>query len=86
VFFAKTLFEGIKNIKTQSNSLLLLTIQAQVKQEILDQFQNLLKYEIIAHRFQFSVDGNHFISEESIQLEDIRSSKVIRFYEIINPI
>ena len=62
------------------------SIQAQVKQEILDQFQNLLKYEIIEHRFQFSVDGNHFIPEESIQLEDIRSSKVIRFYEIINPI
>jgi len=64
---------------TRNNS-----IQAQVKREILQEFQNLLKYEIIQPKFEFSVDGNHFIQKYNIQLEDIRSYKVIYFHEIIH--
>ena len=60
------------------------SIQAQVKREILQEFQNLLKYEIIQPKFEFSVDGNHFIQKYNIQLEDIRSYKVIHFHEIIH--
>ena len=60
------------------------SIQAQVKREILQEFQNLLKYEIIQPKFEFSVDGNHFIQKHNIQLEDIRSYKVIYFQEIIH--
>jgi hypothetical protein len=60
------------------------SIQAQVKREILQEFQNLLKYEIIQPKFEFSVDGNHFIQKHNIQLEDIRSYKVICFQEIIH--
>jgi hypothetical protein len=59
------------------------SIQAQVKREILQEFQNLLKYEIIQPKFEFSVDENHFIQKDKIQLEDIRSYKVIHFQEII---
>ena len=54
-------------------------IQAQVKREILQEFQNLLKYEIIRPKFQFSVDGNHSIQKYNIQLENIRS------YILMNP-
>lgn len=60
------------------------SIQAQVKREILQEFQNLLKYEIIQPKFEFSVDGNYFIQKNNIQLEDIRSYKVIHFQEIIH--
>ena len=60
------------------------SIQAQVKRKILQEFQNLLKYEIIQPKFEFSVDGNHFIQKYNIQLEDIRSYKVIHFQEIIH--
>lgn len=59
-------------------------IQALVKQTLLDVFQNLLKYEIIEPRFKFSMDGHHYIPEKNIQLKDIRSPKVICFYETIN--
>ena len=55
------------------------SIQAQVKREILQQFQSLLKYEIIQPKFKFSVDGNHFIQKYNIQLEDIRSYKLIHW-------
>ena len=62
------------------------SIQAQVKKEILDQFNNLLKSKIIEPRFQVSVNGNNFITKENIQLQDIQAAKVIYFYEIIYPI
>jgi hypothetical protein len=60
------------------------SIQAQVKREVLQEFQNLLKYQIIQPKFEFSVDGNHFTQKYNIQLEDIRSYKVIHFHEIIH--
>lgn len=60
------------------------SIQAQVKREILQEFHNLIKYEIIQSKFQFSADGNNFIQKYDIQLEDIRSYKVIHFQEIIH--
>ena len=69
----------LNQYKKRSNS-----IQAQVKREILQEFQNLLKYEIIQPKFEFSVDGNHFIQKYNIQLEDIKSYKVIHFQEIIH--
>jgi len=59
-------------------------IQAQVKQEILQEFPNFLKYEIIQPKFEFLVDGNHFVQKYKIQLEDIKSYKVIHFQEIIH--
>ena len=60
------------------------SIQAQVKREVLQEFHNLLKYQIIQPKFEFSVDGNHFTQKYNIQLEDIRSYKVIHFHEIIH--
>lgn len=60
------------------------SIQAQVKREILQEFHELIKFEIIQPKFQFSADGNNFIQKYDIQLEDIRSYKVIHFQEIIH--
>ena len=60
------------------------SIQAQVKREVLQEFHNLLKYKIIQPEFEFSVDGNYFTQKYNIQLEDIRSYKIIHFYEIIH--
>jgi len=48
------------------------SIQAQVKREILQEFQNLLKYEIIQPKFELSVDENRFIQKDNIQLENIK--------------
>ena len=62
------------------------SIQAQVKKEILDQFNHLLKAKIIQPRFQVLVNGNNFISKDNIQLQDIYAAKLIYFYEIIYPI
>lgn len=52
------------------------SIQAQVKKEILNEFQNLLKYKIIEHRFVFEDENNQQIiskQKDNIQLEDIKS-------------
>ena len=62
------------------------SIQAQVKKDILEQFNHLLKAKIIQPKFQVSVNGNNFITKENIQLQDIQTAKVIYFYEIIYPI
>jgi hypothetical protein len=61
-------------------------IQAQVKKQILEQFNHLLKAKIIQTRFQVSVNENNFITKDNIQLQDIQAAKVIYFYEIIYPI
>ena len=62
------------------------SIQAQVKKEILEQFNHLLKAKIIQTRFQILVNENNFITKDNIQLQDIQAAKVIYFYEIIYPI
>ena len=62
------------------------SIQAQVKKQILEQFNHLLKAKIIQTRFQVLVNGNNFITKDNIQLQDIQAAKVIYFYEIIYPI
>ena len=62
------------------------SIQAQVKKQILEQFNHLLKAKIIQTRFQISVNENHFRTKDNIQLQDIQAAKVIYFYEIIYPI
>ena len=62
------------------------SIQAQVKKDILDQFNQLLKSNIIEPRFQLSVNGNNFITKDNIKLQDIQVAEVIYFYEIIYPI
>ena len=64
-------------------------IQAQVKQAILEQFNDLLKYKIIQPKFKFSMNSNHnnsFVTKEDIQLKDIQTANLIYFYEIIYPI
>ena len=71
----------LNQYKSRSHS-----IQAQVKKEILEQFNHLLKAEIIQTRFQVSVNENNFITKDNIQLQDIQAAKVISFYEIIYPI
>lgn len=62
------------------------SIQTQVKKQILEQFNQLLKAKIIQHRFQVSVNGNNFITKDNLHLQDIQAAKVIYFYEIIYPI
>lgn len=62
------------------------SIQAQVKKQILEQFNQLLKAKIIQTRFQVSVNGNNFITKDNLQLQDIQAAEVIFFYEIIHPI
>jgi hypothetical protein len=62
------------------------SIQAQVKKDILEQFNQLLKDKIIQPQFKVSVNGNNFITKENIQLQDIQEAEVILFYEIIYPI
>ena len=63
------------------------SIQAQVKREILQEFQNLLKYQIIQPKFEFSVYGNHFIQKHNIQVEDIgnelKNTRTCFYYLII---
>ena len=80
-FVQKTcLVKNFLNQNSEHNHL----IQAQVKREMLQEFQNLLKYEIIQPKFKFSIDENHFIQKYNIQLEDIRPYKVIHFQEVIH--
>lgn len=43
-------------------------IQARIEQEILGQFQNLLKIEIYVELRISLVNGNHFIPDNNIQL------------------
>ena len=74
----------LNQYKKRSNS-----IQAQVKQAILEQFNDLLKYKIIQPKFKFSMNSNHnnsFVTKEDIQLKDIQTANLIYFYEIIYPI
>jgi hypothetical protein len=71
----------LNHYKNRSHS-----IQAQVKKQILEQFNHLLKAKIIQTRFQVSVNENNFITKDNIQLQDIQAAKVIYFYEIIYPI
>ena len=74
----------LNQYKKRSNS-----IQAQVKQDILEQFNDLLKYKIIQPKFKFSMNSNHnnsFVTKEDIQLKDIQTANLIYFYEIIYPI
>ena len=68
------------NPKTYSST------QAQVKKQILEQFNHLLKAKIIQTRFQVLVNENNFITKDNIQLQDIQAAKVIYFYENIYPI
>jgi hypothetical protein len=47
----------------------------------------LLKYKIIESRFLFQgKDNQPIIEKDFIEIEDLRSSKYIIFYEIIPPI
>ena len=62
------------------------SLQAQVKKELFQEFKNLIESKVIESKFEVSVDGNHFIKTETIQLEDLKKSKYIRFYEKIDPI
>jgi len=63
------------------------SIQAKIKREIIHEFQNLLKYKIIESRFLFQgKDNQQIIEKDFIQIEDIKSSKFILFYEVIPPI
>ena len=62
------------------------SIQAQVKKDILDQINSLLKSKIIEPRFQVSFNDNNFIPKNNIQLQDLHTAEVIIFYEIIYPI
>ena len=63
------------------------SIQAKIKREIIHEFQNLLKYKIIESRFLFQGKNNQpIIEKDSIEIEDLISSKYIIFYEIIPPI
>jgi hypothetical protein len=71
----------LNHYKNRSHS-----IQAQVKKQILEQFNHLLKAKIIQTRFQVSVNENNFITKDNIQLQDIQAAKIIYFYEIIYPI
>lgn len=78
IYFIRSFLNRYNN---RSNS-----IQAQVKEKILDQFNYLLKAKIIQPRFQLSVNGNSSITNANIQLQDIKAVEVIYFYEIINSI
>jgi hypothetical protein len=65
------------------------SIQAQFKQDIFEQFNDLLKYKIIQPKFKFSMnsnDNNSFVTKKDIQLKDIQTANLIYFYETIYPI
>ena len=70
----------LNHYKKRNNS-----IQAQLKVDILNQFHQLLKFNIIEPIFEVSVNGT-FIKKDNIQLKDIQTVEVIHFYEIINSI
>lgn len=62
------------------------SIKSKVKQNIHQQFQDLLKYKIIQNRFivEFEIDGKIIRKhKDNIQLEDIHSAKYIYFYDNI---
>lgn len=63
------------------------SIQANIKRDIIHEFQNLLKFKIIESRFLFQgKDNQSIIEKDLIEIEDLISSKYIIFYEIITPI
>ena len=63
------------------------SIQANIKRDIIYEFQNLIKFKIIESRFLFQgKDNQPIIEKDLIEIEDLISSKYIIFYEIINPI
>ena len=63
------------------------SIQANIKRDIIHEFQNLIKFKIIESRFLFQgKDNQPIIQKDLIEIEDLISSKYIIFYEIITPI
>ena len=63
------------------------SIQAQVKREIIQEFNTLIQYKIIEPKFLFQLkDNQQLIYKEDIQLRDIQSSEFIYFYEILHSI
>lgn len=61
-------------------------IQANIKRDIIHEFQNLIKFKIIESRFLFQrKDNQPIIEKDFIEIEDLISSKYIIFYEIISP-
>lgn len=64
------------------------SLQSKVKKDIIEEFQNLIKYKIIESRFIFVLKQNNqnIINKDTIELEDIYNSKYFYFYEIIYPI
>lgn len=63
------------------------SIQAKIKRQIIHEFHNLLKYKIIQSRFLFQAkDNQQIIQKDFIEIQDIKSSKFIIFYEVITPI
>lgn len=63
------------------------SIQANIKRDIIHEFQNLIKFKIIESRFLFQgKDNQPIIEKDLIEIEDLISSKYIIFYEIITPI
>ena len=63
------------------------SIQAQVKREIIHEFNTLIQYKIIEPKFLFQLkDNQQLIYKEDIQLRDIQSSEFIYFYEILHSI
>jgi len=71
----------LSEFEKRSNS-----IKSQVKQDIYQQFQDLLKYKIIKHRFIFELEIDQKITQkhkDNIQLKDLHSCKYIYFYENI---
>ena len=63
------------------------SIQANIKRDIIHEFQNLIKFKIIESRFLFQgKDNQSIIEKDLIEIEDLISSKYIIFYEIITPI
>ena len=62
------------------------SFQSDVKKDILDHFDQLIKTKIIKPRFKILVDGNNFLTKDNFQSQDIHVAKIIWFYEIIYPI
>ena len=63
------------------------SIQANIKRDVIHEFQNLIKFKIIESRFLFQSKYNQpIIQKDLIEIEDLISSKYIIFYEIITPI
>lgn len=63
------------------------SIQANIKRDIIHEFQNLTKFKIIESRFLFQgKDNQPIIQKDIIEIEDLISSEYIIFYEIITPI